>query len=115
MASTGCAWTRWPPCSIATTAGPKGEWIPNRYGGRENLEAIAFLRDVNQIIGEQAPGTVTMAEESTAFPGVTKPPWAHGLGFNYKWNMGWMHDTLGYFARDPIHAPVPPRPASASS
>ena len=81
----------------------EGEWIPNRFGGRENLEAIDFLRDVNRIVGEQAPGTVTMAEESTAFPGVTKPPWAHGLGFNYKWNMGWMHDTLAYFAHDPIH------------
>jgi 1,4-alpha-glucan branching enzyme len=80
----------------------EGEWIPNRYGGRENLEAIAFLRDVNKVIGEQTPGTATMAEESTAFPGVTKPPWAEGLGFNYKWNMGWMHDTLGYFALDPV-------------
>jgi 1,4-alpha-glucan branching enzyme len=81
----------------------EGEWIPNRFGGRENLEAIDFLRDVNKVIGEQAPGTVTMAEESTAFPGVTKPPWSDGLGFNYKWNMGWMHDTLGYFALDPIY------------
>jgi 1,4-alpha-glucan branching enzyme len=80
-----------------------GEWVPNRYGGRENLEAIAFLRDVNQVVGEQAPGAVTMAEESTAFPNVTKPPWAEGLGFNYKWNMGWMHDTLAYFAQDPVH------------
>jgi 1,4-alpha-glucan branching enzyme len=79
-----------------------GEWIPNVHGGRENLEAIAFLREVNKVIGEQTPGTATMAEESTAFPGVTKPPWAHGLGFNYKWNMGWMHDTLGYFALDPV-------------
>jgi 1,4-alpha-glucan branching enzyme len=82
---------------------PEGEWIPNRYGGRENLEAIGFLREVNQVVGEQAPGTVTMAEESTAFPGVTKPPWANGLGFHFKWNMGWMHDTLGYFARDPVY------------
>jgi 1,4-alpha-glucan branching enzyme len=81
----------------------EGEWIPNKFGGRENLEAIDFLRDVNKVIGEQAPGTVTMAEESTAFPGVTKPPWAEGLGFNYKWNMGWMHDTLGYFALDPLY------------
>jgi 1,4-alpha-glucan branching enzyme len=81
----------------------EGEWIPNRHGGRENLEAIDFLRGVNHVIGEQTPGTVTMAEESTAFPGVTKPPWAQGLGFHYKWNMGWMHDTLGYFALDPVH------------
>jgi 1,4-alpha-glucan branching enzyme len=80
----------------------EGEWIPNRDGGRENYEAIDFLRAVNQAVGEQAPGTVTMAEESTAFPGVTAPPWAAGLGFNFKWNMGWMHDTLGYFARDPV-------------
>jgi 1,4-alpha-glucan branching enzyme len=80
-----------------------GEWVPNIHGGRENLEAIAFLRDVNKIIGEQTPGTVTMAEESTAFPGVTKPPWASGLGFNYKWNMGWMHDTLDYFSLDPVY------------
>ncbi|HKB55380.1 MAG TPA: 1,4-alpha-glucan branching enzyme, partial [Ramlibacter sp.] len=81
----------------------EGEWIPNRHGGRENLEAIAFLREVNRIVGEQTPGAVTIAEESTAFPGVTKPPWAHGLGFHYKWNMGWMHDTLGYFAADPVY------------
>ncbi len=80
-----------------------GEWIPNRHGGRENLEAIEFLREVNRIVGEQAPGTTTMAEESTAFPGVSKPPWTGGLGFNYKWNMGWMHDTLSYFALEPIH------------
>jgi 1,4-alpha-glucan branching enzyme len=80
-----------------------GQWVPNRHGGRENLEAIAFLRDVNRVVGEQAPGTSTMAEESTAFPGVTKPPWADGLGFHYKWNMGWMHDTLDYFALDPVH------------
>jgi len=81
----------------------EGEWIPNKLGERENLEAIDFLREVNKVIGEQAPGTVTMAEESTAFPGVTKPPWVHGLGFNFKWNMGWMNDTLAYFAQDPIH------------
>jgi 1,4-alpha-glucan branching enzyme len=81
----------------------EGEWIPNRHGGRENLEAIDFLREVNRVIGEETPGTATIAEESTAFPGVTKPPWAQGLGFNYKWNMGWMHDTLDYFAFDPVY------------
>jgi 1,4-alpha-glucan branching enzyme len=81
----------------------EGQWIPNRHGGRENLEAIEFLREVNRVIGEQTPGTATMAEESTAFPGVTKPPWMNGLGFNYKWNMGWMNDTLRYFALDPVH------------
>ena len=79
-----------------------GEWIPNKNGGRENLEAIGFLRETNRVIGEQAPGAVTMAEESTAFPGVSAPPWAAGLGFNYKWNMGWMHDTLSYFQLDPV-------------
>jgi 1,4-alpha-glucan branching enzyme len=79
-----------------------GEWIPNRDGGRENMEAIEFLRATNRVIGQQAPGTVTMAEESTAFPGVSAPPWVGGLGFNYKWNMGWMHDTLAYFEIDPV-------------
>jgi 1,4-alpha-glucan branching enzyme len=81
----------------------EGEWVPNRYGGRENLEAIDFLREVNRVVGEEAPGAATMAEESTAFPGVTRPPWDNGLGFHYKWNMGWMHDTLSYFALDPVH------------
>ncbi|HSW16720.1 MAG TPA: 1,4-alpha-glucan branching protein GlgB [Ramlibacter sp.] len=80
-----------------------GQWVPNKHGGRENLEAIDFLREVNRVIGEEAPGAAMMAEESTAFPGVTKPPWTGGLGFNYKWNMGWMHDTLSYFALDPVH------------
>ena len=79
-----------------------GEWIPNKNGGRENLEAIDFLRETNRVIGEQAPGSVTMAEESTAFPGVSAPPWTGGLGFHYKWNMGWMHDTLSYFQLDPV-------------
>ena len=79
-----------------------GEWVPNKNGGRENLEAIDFLRDVNRVIGQQAPGSATMAEESTAFPGVSAPPWKGGLGFNYKWNMGWMHDTLSYFQLDPV-------------
>ena len=80
----------------------EGEWLPNKNGGRENLEAIDFLRETNRVIGEQAPGSVTMAEESTAFPGVSAPPWLGGLGFNYKWNMGWMHDVLSYFKLDPI-------------
>jgi 1,4-alpha-glucan branching enzyme len=82
---------------------PEGEWIPNRDGGRENYEAIAFLREVNQVLGQEAPGAITVAEESTAFPGVTAPPWTGGLGFHYKWNLGWMHDTLAYFAMDPVH------------
>jgi 1,4-alpha-glucan branching enzyme len=83
----------------------EGEWIPNRDGGRENYEAMAFLRDVNRVLGQEAPGAITVAEESTAFPGVTAPPWTGGLGFHYKWNLGWMHDTLAYFALDPVHRP----------
>ena len=85
----------------------EGQWIPNRYGGRENLEAIAFLRRMNHIIGVNAPGAITIAEESTAFPGVSRPPGddlnSGGLGFHYKWNMGWMHDTLEYIAHQPVH------------
>ena len=82
-----------------------GEWIPNAQGGRENLEAIAFLRRTNEVVGGERPQAVTLAEESTAFPGVSRPTYAGGLGFHYKWNMGWMHDTLQYMARDPIHRP----------
>lgn len=77
-----------------------GEWIPNRYGGRENLEAIDFLRDTNTMLREQAPDTAQMAEESTSFPHVTRP---EGLNFAYKWNMGWMNDTLRYMREDPIN------------
>jgi 1,4-alpha-glucan branching enzyme len=79
------------------------EWIPNYYGGRENLEAIQFLRQMNQAVAERCPGAITIAEESTAFPGVTQPVEHDGLGFNYKWNMGWMHDTLVYISRDPVY------------
>ncbi|WP_186405459.1 1,4-alpha-glucan branching protein GlgB [Candidatus Accumulibacter aalborgensis] len=79
------------------------EWLPNEYGGRENLEAIAFLRRLNEKVGELHPGAVTIAEESTAFPMVSRPTWLGGLGFTFKWNMGWMHDTLDYIAHDPIH------------
>ncbi|MEY4474891.1 MAG: 1,4-alpha-glucan branching enzyme [Pseudomonadota bacterium] len=81
----------------------EGQWVPNFYGGRENLEAIAFLRYTNHTIGVERSGGATMAEESTDFPGVTLPPDAGGLGFNYKWNMGWMHDTLNYMQCDPVH------------
>lgn len=81
----------------------EGEWIPNQYGGRENLEAIDFLRRVNQITRMERPEAVTMAEESTSFPGVSRPVEWGGLGFGYKWNMGWMHDTLEYMQQDPIH------------
>jgi 1,4-alpha-glucan branching enzyme len=82
---------------------PEGQWIPNPYGGRENIEAIDFLRHVNGVIRDTRPGCLMVAEESTAWPGVTRPPEAGGLGFTFKWNMGWMHDTLDYFARDPVH------------
>ena len=80
-----------------------GEWVPNRHGGRENLEAIDFLRRLNTTVVERCPGAVTIAEESTAWPGVSAPVSEGGLGFSYKWNMGWMHDTLSYLGRDPIH------------
>ena len=80
-----------------------GEWIPNRLGGRENLETIDFLKRMNEVIGIERPQAVTMAEESTSFPGVSRPTFSGGLGFHYKWNMGWMHDTLQYMARDPVH------------
>jgi 1,4-alpha-glucan branching enzyme len=82
---------------------PAGEWIPNVHGGRENLEAIALLRRMNESIGEHAAGAITLAEESTAFPAVSRPTYVGGLGFHYKWNMGWMHDTLEYMHRDPAH------------
>jgi 1,4-alpha-glucan branching enzyme len=82
-----------------------GQWIPNVHGGRENLEAISFLRRTNEVVGIERPQAVTLAEESTAFPAVSRPTYAGGLGFHYKWNMGWMHDTLAYMARDPIHRP----------
>ena len=80
-----------------------GEWIPNQYGGRENLEAIAFLKKFNHLVHTEFPGVMTIAEESTAWPQVTRPPYLGGLGFSFKWNMGWMHDTLEYFKRDPVH------------
>jgi 1,4-alpha-glucan branching enzyme len=81
----------------------EGEWIPNQYGGRENLESVQFLRHLNGIIRHRVPGAIMVAEESTAWPGVTAEPEHGGLGFHYKWNMGWMHDTLHYMARDPIY------------
>jgi len=80
-----------------------GEWIPNARGGRENLEAIALLQRTNEVIGTECPGAIMLAEESTAYPGVSAPTYAGGLGFHYKWNMGWMHDTLEYMAEDPVH------------
>ncbi len=80
-----------------------GEWTPNEFGGREDLEAIAFLRELNELAYGRVPGVLTAAEESTAWPGVSRPTYLGGLGFGFKWNMGWMHDTLEYFAKDPIH------------
>jgi 1,4-alpha-glucan branching enzyme len=81
----------------------EGAWLPNPQGGRENLDAVAFLRDLNDTIAVEQPGCFTIAEESTAWPGVTHPTSEGGLGFSLKWNMGWMHDTLGYFAREAVH------------
>ncbi|MDQ0314254.1 1,4-alpha-glucan branching protein GlgB [Amorphus orientalis] len=80
-----------------------GEWRPNAHGGNENLEAVAFLRRLNEIVYETVPGAVVIAEESTAWPGVSQPTYSGGLGFGFKWNMGWMHDTLAYFRRETAH------------
>src|SRR4029077_6818793 len=80
-----------------------GEWIPNQHGGREDLDSIAFLREVNTVVHADQPGVISAAEESTSWPGVSRPLYLGGLGFGFKWNMGWMHDTLGYFANDPVY------------
>ncbi len=80
-----------------------GEWVPNIHGGKENIEAIEFLRQLNIVVHEHYPGAIMVAEESTAWPGVSKPVYAGGLGFTFKWNMGWMNDTLDYFAQDPVY------------
>ena len=82
---------------------PAGTWRPNVFGGRENLEAVAFLKRLNEKVYEESPGTLTLAEESTAWPGVSRPTWLGGLGFGFKWNMGWMNDTLAYMREDPVH------------
>jgi 1,4-alpha-glucan branching enzyme len=81
----------------------EGQWQPNRFGGRENLEAISFLQEVNATVYKTHPGAIMIAEESTAFPGVTAPTSQGGLGFGIKWNMGWMHDSLKYMAEDPLN------------
>lgn len=80
-----------------------GEWLPNQYGGRENLDAVKFLQELNATVYKRHPGVVMVAEESTAWPGVTRPTHLGGLGFGFKWNMGWMHDTLRYLSHEPIH------------
>ncbi|GAA0632983.1 1,4-alpha-glucan branching protein GlgB [Sporichthya brevicatena] len=82
---------------------PEGQWTPNQYGGRENLDAVQFLQEMNATVYRRAPGAFTVAEESTAWPGVTRATHLGGLGFGFKWNMGWMHDSLGYVSHDPIH------------
>ncbi len=81
----------------------EGQWVPNRHGGREDLDAVEFLKELNAVLAQEQPGCFTVAEESTSWPGVTAPVAQGGLGFTYKWNMGWMHDTLNYFALDPVH------------
>jgi len=81
----------------------EGQWVPNAYGGRENLEAIDFLRELNTVAHGHHPGTAIIAEESTAFPAVSRPTWVGGLGFTFKWNMGWMHDILTYVQKDPVY------------
>jgi 1,4-alpha-glucan branching enzyme len=80
-----------------------GEWIPNEHGGKEDIQAVQFLRDLNEAVYRDHPDTQTIAEESTAWPMVSRPTWLGGLGFGMKWNMGWMHDTLNYFSRDPVY------------
>ena len=81
----------------------EGEWVPNKFGGRENLEAVEFLRQLNTVVHAEHPGVLTIAEESTSWPGVSRPVYVGGLGFGFKWNMGWMHDTLTYFSKEPVH------------
>jgi 1,4-alpha-glucan branching enzyme len=81
----------------------EGEWIPNQFGGREDLDAVSFLKELNEVVYAHEPGIISAAEESTAWPGVSRPTYLGGLGFGFKWNMGWMHDTLAYFQQDPIY------------
>ena len=81
----------------------EGEWVPNQFGGREDLDAVSFLKELNEVLYSHEPGIISAAEESTAWPGVSRPTYLGGLGFGFKWNMGWMHDTLAYFQQDPIY------------
>ncbi|MCZ4501101.1 MAG: 1,4-alpha-glucan branching protein GlgB, partial [Marmoricola sp.] len=80
-----------------------GQWVPNQFGGNEDLDAVAFLKELNEVLYGREPGVISAAEESTAWPGVSRPTYLGGLGFGFKWNMGWMHDTLAYFQQDPVH------------
>jgi 1,4-alpha-glucan branching enzyme len=81
----------------------EGEWVPNPFGGNEDLDAVSFLKEVNELVHAHEPGVISAAEESTAWPAVSRPTYVGGLGFGFKWNMGWMHDTLAYFQRDPVY------------
>jgi alpha-1,4-glucan:alpha-1,4-glucan 6-glycosyltransferase len=81
----------------------EGQWVPNPFGGNEDLDAVSFLREFNELAHAREPGMISAAEESTAWPGVSRPTYVGGLGFGFKWNMGWMHDTLGYFGYDPVY------------
>jgi 1,4-alpha-glucan branching enzyme len=81
----------------------EGEWIPNQFGGREDLDAVSFLKELNELVHSIEPGVISAAEESTSWPGVSRPTYLGGLGFGFKWNMGWMHDTLSYFEQDPVY------------
>src|SRR5258708_14228776 len=91
-----------------------GDWVRNVQGGRENLDAIHFLKRFNEVCYERFPGIVTIAEESTAWPGVSRPTYLGGLGFGLKWNMGWMHDFLTYMQKEPIHRPFHPGDITSS-
>ncbi len=90
-------------CCISTIRASEGEWLPNAFGGRENIDAIGFLEQLNIIVHERHAGIAMIAEESTAWPSVSRPTHVGGLGFGFKWNMGWMHDTLAYFAKEPMY------------
>jgi 1,4-alpha-glucan branching enzyme len=81
----------------------EGQWVPNEHGGRENLEAVSFLKELNAVVPDEYPGVLMLAEESTSWPGVSRPVHLGGLGFGFKWNMGWMHDTLAYYSKEPIY------------
>ena len=98
-----CASMRWPRCSTSIIRAEPGQWVPNRFGGRENLDAIDFLQQLNTLTHAEHAGSITVAEESTSWPSVSRPTYVGGLGFTYKWNMGWMNDMLEYVRQDPIH------------